>query len=204
MADLVEAGEWFQAEIPGMTPLFLNLPAMEHEKLEREGGFFGWVLRLLKDRKSRSRVFERVLVRVLRHLEALTHEERLRWEDLLSYIRALVYHNRTPSEWSGLQTLIETSIQDDDLRQEVSRMGKTIADVLKDEGRAEGRTEGRTEGRVEATRSNLFQLLRRRFGELPQDTVDHIEGTDDLEQLNGWFGRAITAESLEEVGIPLS
>jgi len=195
MADLVEAGDLFQAEIPGLTPLFLNLPAMEHQKLEREGGFFGWVLRLLKDRKSRSRVFERVLVRVLRHLETLALEERLRWENLLSYIRALVYHNRNPSEWSGLQTLIETSIQDDDLRQEVSRMGKTIADVLKEEGRVEGRTE--------ATRSKLFQLLRRRFGELPQGTMDQIERTDDLEQLNAWFDRAITAESLEAVGIPL-
>jgi len=197
MADLVEAGSRFQAEIPALTPHFLNLPALEPGKLEQEGGFFGWVLRLWQDRKSQSTAFRRVLVRAIHHLETMPPEERLRCRNLLSCIRALVYHSRDPSEQPDLQTLIESSIQSEDLRLEVSEMGKTMADVHMAEGLAKGRAEGHTE----ATRTTLLRLLRRRLVDVPREVVERVEQTDDLHQLNAWFDRAITAETLEEVGI---
>ena len=68
-------------------------------------------------------------------------------------------------------------------------MGRTIADELK------------VEGRVEATQTNLLRLLRQRFGELPRETVDRIEGTADLDQLNAWLDRFVAAETLEDMGI---
>ncbi len=81
--------------------------------------------------------------------------------------------------------MIETSVQADDLRQEMDAMGRTIADELK----------------AEATRSSILRLLRKRFGELPLVTVDRIEATDDLDQLNVWLDRFVTAETLEDMRI---
>ena len=85
--------------------------------------------------------------------------------------------------------MIETSVRTDDVRQEMVAMGRTIADELK------------VEGHVEATQTNLLRLLRQRFGELPRETVDRIEGTADLDQLNAWLDRFVAAETLEDMGI---
>ena len=92
-------------------------------------------------------------------------------------------------------------------------MGKTIAEALRDEGRAEGRVEGRAkgreegrakgheEGRVTEARSTLLRQLTRRFGEVPADLASIIESTHDLERLAGWLDQVVTAERLEDVGI---
>ena len=99
LVDLVEMGERFESATPAMEPLFINLPVIAAETLEAQGGFFGWVLRLIQQRKSRPREFQRLLNRVVQHLETMPQAERRRWLELLSYIMALVYHVREPSEW---------------------------------------------------------------------------------------------------------
>ncbi len=103
MPDLVERGREFERLIPALDPVFVNLPATPAGKLESEGGSFGWVLRLVQERHSRLREFQSLLQRVVASLEQLPSEERMRWLDLLSYIHALVYHERVPSEHRGLQ-----------------------------------------------------------------------------------------------------
>lgn len=84
-------------------------------------------------------------------------------------------------------------------------MGKTIAEALRDEGHTEGRVrghaEGLIEGRVQNARDTLVRQLRKRFGEVPQDIADRIEGTSDLEQLTTWLDQVVTAESVEDMGI---
>jgi len=189
LQDLVLGGDRFQAEIPVMNPLLVNLPAFDPEKLEQEGGYFGRVFRLVQARKSRRNAFGRLLVRILGHLETMPPEDRLRWLEHLTYIQALIYHMREPSERAKLQAMIETAVRTDEVRQEMVAMGRTIADELKDEGR------------VEATRTSLLRLIRQRFGELPRETVDRIETTDDLDQLNAWLDRFVAAETLEDMGI---
>lgn len=51
----------------------LNLPAIAAETLEAKGGFFGWVLRLIQQRKSRPREFQRLLNRVVQHGHGSIH-----------------------------------------------------------------------------------------------------------------------------------
>jgi hypothetical protein len=116
-------------------------------------------------------------------------EERLRWLELLSYIHALVYHVRRPEEQPGLWREIESSVATDAHRQEVFHMGRTIADEL------------RHETRIEAARETLIRQIRRRFGEVPEETVAVIQSTFDLDRLNGWLDRFATAETLEQIGI---
>ncbi len=189
LVDLVTLGERFQNEIPVLHPLFLNLPALNPAVLESEGGFFGWVLRLVQARKSRPGVFRRLLGRIVRHLDTIPEADRFRWEAFLEYIHALVYHERHLAEQPRLQREIEASVAKDTHRLEVCRMVKTIAEDLMDRGR------------LETARATLIRLLGVRFGEIPEETVAIIQAASDLERLNTWLDRFATADSLEDVGI---
>jgi hypothetical protein len=159
------------------------------DPIEAFGGFFGQVLRLVASRRARRGRFKDQMVQVIRALEAMPAEERLRWLELLSYIHALVYHVRRPEERPGLWREIEASVSTDAHRQEVFHMGRTIADELKEQAG------------IETTRKNLIRLLRVRFGDVPEEVITIIHSTRDMKRLNGWLDRFATAETLEQVGI---
>ncbi len=197
LADLVEMAPQFDKVIPALDPLFLNVSALSADALETRAGFFSWVLRLIQQRQSRATEFQRLLGRVVEHLEIMPAAERTRWLELLSYVQALVYHERDPSEHAGLQREVEASVRTDQHRQEVSVMGKTIADELIDKGMKRGRKEEA----VRARRRILLDLLQERFGELPQEIVATIESSKSIEQLDAWLRRFAKAVALEEVGI---
>jgi hypothetical protein len=56
--DLIERGEEFrEVTLTIERPLLLNLPEMPASRLERDGGFFGWVLRLVQQRHPRAAEF---------------------------------------------------------------------------------------------------------------------------------------------------
>ena len=205
LPDLIETGDRFRRVTPVMECLFVNLPAIPAETLERRGGFLGWVLHLVQARKARPAAFTRLMDRVLRHLRSMPEREKARGEDLLSYIHALVYHERDDCERKQLEDRIKAAAWSEDHRRELCSMGKTIAEALRDEGHTEGRVrghaEGLIEGRVQNARDTLVRQLRKRFGEVPQDIADRIEGTSDLEQLTTWLDQVVTAESVEDMGI---
>jgi hypothetical protein len=197
LVDLIEHGDLVRDVTPSWEPLFVNLPALAPAALETPENHFGWLLRLLQERRSRPAEYRELLQRVVAHVEALSSAERLRWLELLSYIHALVYHDREPNEHELLQNLIRDSVQSERNRQEVSTMRQTIADVL----REEGRVEGRKEEAVHSRQQTLLRLLRRRFRTLPRSTVQAIEATRDLDQLDKWIDQAADGVSLREMGI---
>jgi hypothetical protein len=193
LVDLLEAGEHFEQVTPALAPLFLDLGTMPAEQLERTGGFFGWVLELVQQRRARPAEFAHLLGRVVRHLESMPPEEQLRWLELLSYIQVLVYHDREPSEQAGLQGVIQESVTTDRHRQEVKIMGQTIAEAI--------RAEGKKQGEIGALQRNLLRLLRQRFRRVPTETADTIKATEDIDRLEGWLQRVLTVESLKEMDI---
>ncbi len=180
-----------------MESIFLNLPAMNPKRLEAQGGFFGWVLRLVQERKSRPERFRSQLRRAIAALEAMPPEERLRWLDLLSYVYALVYHVRGPSERPALHETIEASVRTDRHRQELFDMGKTIAEELKEEGKKEGMSEGM----LRARRQTLIRQLGKRFGHVPEEISRAIEAMRDAGELDRWLDNVVTAETLSDVGV---
>jgi hypothetical protein len=95
VTDLVALSERFARVTPHLEPLFINLPALPPSQLEEEGGFLGWILRLVQERHARPKAFQDLLRRVIEHLEAMPAAQRLRWLELLSYVHALVYHERS-------------------------------------------------------------------------------------------------------------
>ena len=69
-------------------------------------------------------------------------------------------------------------------------------------GRAEGRAKGQAKGEARGLRLGkaeaLKTLVRLRFGELPASAVDRIDCAD-IEALDRWLGRILTATRLEDV-----
>jgi hypothetical protein len=79
-------------------------------------------------------------------------------------------------------------------RREVESQVKTIADMLREEGRKE-----------EAPRSRqqiLVRQLRLRFGRVPRPVEQVIRSTNDAAQLDKWLENFATAQTLADVGIP--
>ncbi len=74
-------------------------------------------------------------------------------------------------------------------------MKRTIADDLMDKGHARGQ--------LETARATLVRQLCVRFGELPDRIVATVQATTDLEQLNTWLDRVVTADTLEDISIGL-
>jgi hypothetical protein len=203
LADLIERGDEFRAVTPIVErPLFLNLPELDAAALERDGGYFGWVLRLVQQRKSRAGEFLELLQRVGAHLEAMPPAERQRWRELLDYVGALVYHDRNEAEHAKLQEALERSMQNEELRQEVIEMGKSMADVLMERGEQKGRTEGRIEASVKTRQQTLVRQLRKRFGDVPRGVVRAVESTSNVARLDDWLDRLVVANTLDELEIP--
>ena len=97
-------------------------------------GPLGWVLELIQQRRAQPEAFRALVVRVVQRLE-MPVRERQRWLELLSYTRALVYHDRESSEREGLRELITASVRTDERRREVETMFRSSADILLEQGR---------------------------------------------------------------------
>jgi hypothetical protein len=123
--------------------------------------------------------------------------ERLRWLELLSYIYAFVYHERNRAERARLRNQIEASVRTDVHRREVSAMGKTIAEDLMEKGERRGKKREA----VQSRRRILLTLLRKRFGDLPEQMVSAVKSCTNAEVLDSWLERFATAVTLDEVGI---
>lgn len=194
LADLLVRGNEFRAVTPIIErPLFLNLPAVEGWRLERDGGFFGSVLRLIQQRKARRDEFGRLLEQVIRRLHAMPPDDRDRWRDLLSYIRAMIYHERSENEQPWLHEVVEDCVENEELRREVLAMGKTMADVLMEKGERKAA--------IETRQQTLVRLLGRRFGDIPAEVVAAVESTNNVRQLDEWLDSLMTASTLDELKI---
>jgi hypothetical protein len=112
---------------------------------------------------------------------------------LLSYIDAMIYHDRVAGEREGLRDMIRESAATDPLRREVEEIMRTGADVLRDEGRAAERVHSRQE--------TLLRQLRLRFDRVPRRVEQVIRTTNDVARLDAWLDAFVTAESLADMGI---
>jgi hypothetical protein len=196
LIDLMELGDTFRDVTPEFKPLFVSLPTLSGAELESSGGALGWVLELTQQRRAPEAEFQALVRRVVRGLEQLAATEAGRWRDLLSYLLALVYHDRGQLERDRLRDLIAASVRNEDRRKEVRNMGKTIAEALRDEGRAEGRAEAE----VQSRQQTLLRQLRLRFRKVPKAVEGVILATKDTAQLDGWLDRFATAGSLSDMG----
>jgi hypothetical protein len=195
LSEILALDEDLKDLAPEFAPLFLNVSQASGEDLEERGGAFGLLLRLVQQRRARRRMFEETLKRVVRALEdELASSDRDRWLALLSYVAALIYHDREKDEREPMRRLVEDSVQNDARRLEVYDMGQTIAEALREEGRAEEAVRSRQE--------TLLRVLRIRFRKVPSGVEQRITNTDSPDQLDTWIDAFAKAKKLSDVGIP--
>ena len=56
-------------------------------------------------------------------------------------------------------------------------------------------------GQYQGAQKMLLNLLRRKFTPIPENVVQKIEATKDLEQLDEWLNQVFMAESLADTGL---
>jgi hypothetical protein len=194
-AELLEADEDLAGLAPEFLPLFLNVSQASEAALGARGGAFGLLLRLVQQRRLRRSVFEATLRQVVRALEEqLADADRIRWLELLSYLSALIYHERERPEHEPMWRLVEESVQTDPHRREVFDMGQTMAEYLMEQGAAREA--------VRSRQQTLLRLLRVRFHRVSEGVVRRVENTTDLAQLDAWLDAFAKARKRSDVSIP--
>ena len=77
-------------------------------------------------------------------------------------------------------------------------LGERVMPTIAESWIEEGRLEGIQKGRIEEARWVLHELLRQRFGELPESAKQRVEQADQ-ETLHRWIFQVLSAGSLDEV-----
>jgi hypothetical protein len=194
MPQLTAQGLQFHKVLPNLEPIFLNLRMIESVVLQREGGPFGQVMRLLQNPTAPLETIQTLLTEVVETLEAtMPPAERMRWLELMTYLHAFVYHYREVPERSSLQDRIADSVRTEALQREVRIMGQTGYEFAVEEGRKVGE--------LRAKRETLLLLMRSRFGKVSAKYATRIKAEINIVQLDEWLTRFATAERLEDLGI---
>ena len=79
-------------------------------------------------------------------------------------------------------------------------METTIADILKDEGRREGAKKAA----VKVRQQILVRQLGKRFGDIPGELLAEVKSAAAVRQLDAWLDRLATADTLDELEIPVA
>lgn len=196
LANLMEMGNEFQVLTPTFTPLFVNLPELSMAALEA-GGAFGRVLELIQQRRARPEEFQALLEKVVNYFQSMSVRERSRWLELLSYLDALVYHEREPGEQARLREVIVASARTSEQRRQLEMARRTMADEM----REEGVKLGRQQESIRRSQQILIRQLECQLGPIPEETRKLIKRTRELAQLNEWLERVVKARNWDEMGM---
>jgi hypothetical protein len=210
LAHLMALPTELQRFVPQWDTLFLNLHQTPPEALTQFTTAVGYALRVMQAEGLPFAELERVIQTVMAGLGELSEEQAGQWARVAWFILSLAYHRRGGVEYNVLsaEILAATRASKFKNRAEVEEMAQTMAQVHIEEGlrigQAQGIEIGQAQGieigRIQTLRQVLSNMLTTRFGELPPAVTRSIE-VAQKEQLEGWVSLAITAASLEAVGI---
>ena len=99
-------------------------------------------------------------------------------------------------------TVLEPAPITDNTGKDTTPMGMTLAQQLLDRGKtegiAEGIAEGEAKGKAEGKADALLQLLRQRFGDIPQQYARATQKAS-VKQLDQWLATVLTAQTLDDL-----
>ena len=195
MKGLVDLPASLERFVPQYDILFLNLKATAPERLVEADHPFGWVLQVIQKEKATGEDFEEALRLAVEHLERISSADRANWGKLIHFLIAFIYHRREQFEHAEFLKIIETNVAEKSRKEEVEKMGKTMAQVLIEEGKEIGRETGI----VVSKQEDLVELLSVRFAPFPQALIDKIKLINEIEQLKELFHIAVVGETADEV-----
>ena len=126
-------------------------------------------------------------------MDKLSEEERNQWEKLMYYLVLLILHRRDEEERPELLSVVNETVKDRKRREEVSKMGRTAAQALIEEGKEMGVLQARQE--------DLMEFMRGKFGSIPQRIENKIQAITDIDHLKGLIRNVIHVVSIDELNI---
>ena len=84
---------------------------------------------------------------------------------------------------------------------EVENMAQSIIELTREQGEKQGEKQGREQGEKHAKREAITKLLQSRFSAVPESVRNKINLIQSLEHLDSIFDKALTAETLDEIGL---
>ena len=109
----------------------------------------------------------------------------------------LILHRRPAEEHEELIKLIEQQTHD----MEVENMAQSIIELTREQGEKQGEKQGREQGEKHAKREDIIKLLQSRFSAVPESVRNEINLIQSLARLDSIFDKALTAETLDEIGL---
>jgi predicted transposase/invertase (TIGR01784 family) len=182
---------------PRHDTLFLNVKATDKEKLIVYEHPFGWLLRIIQQESASPEEFISELELAIKQLDKLPDSESNQWIRAMHYILLLIYNRRESEEHTKLTDIVSNAVQDRKRREEVSKMGRTIAQALIEEGMEIGVEKGIVQTKQEV----LIDLIQFRFQNINPEINYKICSIQDVDRLTALFRRALGANSIEELGI---
>lgn len=179
LAELVGGPRELRTYVPRWRTLFFDLAERTAEEALAAAGAWLAALAVARAEREEAGVFRTVFERVLKRLEGLHRDERVRWHDLLYFVLSWALRRRPGAEQVELLETARDSQEDVRLREEVERLSKMIGQTWEEELLARGREHGE----LHARREDLRALLEQRFGTLPAAVAARIEAADDPEGL---------------------
>ena len=169
----------------------------DKEKLTVYEHPFGWLLRIIQQENASPEEFISELELAIKQLDKLPDSESNQWVRAIHYILLLIYNRREPEEHAKLTNIVTDAVQDRKRQEEVSKMGRTIAQALIEEGMEIGVEKGIVQTKQEV----LIDLIQFRFSSIRPEINDKIRSIQDIDRLTSLFRRALSANSIEELGI---
>jgi len=190
--------------VPSHDTLFLNLKATDKEKLTAYEHPFGWLLRVIQQEYESTEELVRELELTIQQLDKLPETESNQWIRAMHYILLLIYNRREPEEHVKLTDVVQNAVQDKKRREEVSKMGRTIAQALIEEGMEIGVEKGMgigvEKGIIQNKQEYLVELIQFRFQGIRPEINDKIRSIQDADKLTMLFRHALSANSIDELG----
>ncbi|MBM3234977.1 hypothetical protein FJZ31_01630 [Candidatus Poribacteria bacterium] len=179
--------------VPQHDTLFFNLKTTDPEKLVVEGHLFGWVLCVIQKEDADKEEFAEALKLAVFNLDKLPEEERNQWAKLMWYLVLLIFHRRDREEQPELISLVDKMVKDHQRREEVSKMGRTAAQALIEEGEVRGA--------LRTGQEFLIEFIQGKFGSVPNNIEQQIKAIRDINKLRELTRRVPKATNIDDIDI---
>ncbi len=166
-----------------------------------EGHPFGWVLHVIQKEDAKKEELAEALRLAVSNLDKLSEEERNQWEKLMYYLVLLIFHRRDAEEQPELLSVVNETVKDYNRREEVSKMGRTAAQALIEEGKEIGIGLGIKQGALQARQEDLLKFMQARFSHVPSTMEQKILTIQDMDKLSALIERVARANNIDEVSV---
>jgi len=190
MKQLVEIPDGLEMLIPQFKIFLLNLKSTDPEQLVSEDNPFGWVLRVMQKEDQTTEEFKKELGLAVNHLEQMPLEKLSDWQKLMYFLFMFIYNRRDPRERSELLKVVETNVVERIRREEVDKMGRTIAQELIEEGMEKGLYQG--------MQQMIIETLELRFEIAPISLIEAINDVMNVNTLRILHRYAVQSMSIKD------